>query len=53
MINRTLHSSFWIIEFMKLDGEKVLGEKLYAIKRRLGSAIISPPAGFEPETPLL
>ena len=26
-------------------------EKLYAMKRRLGSEIISPPAALEPETP--
>ena len=26
-------------------------EKLCALKRRLGSEIISPPAGLEPETP--
>ena len=26
-------------------------EKLCAVKRRLGSDIISPPAGLEPETP--
>ena len=26
-------------------------EKLCAVKRRLGSEIISPPAGLEPETP--
>ena len=30
---------------------KVEHEKLCAMKRRLGSEIISPPAGLEPETP--
>ena len=33
------------------DDGRVNIKKLCAMKRRLGSEIISPPAGLEPETP--